>query len=1050
MTAIVTWYEMIVGSIPLPLLEVLGRFSYIVGLFLAFCAFGGFTFRIGEHWGFGRARQTWNVHAFLSVPLTFVLIIASGYIGSFIVLVPGAQTFESLKDLVVLLSVVLLGYPALITIPFAYGVSDLIEGVPPEFLLAWLPGYFINPSYFWIAYQFIGKNPDFRMGRTWWRYLIAAVLFMALEPVLWGYVCSDQFPSGISYHAITPALFFTTSITWVMGPVAFLGALPLARRFGWFWAEIPGHVRERAIGSSEWTWESGHGETRDNADAAQEGVPIRLFIFSPFIALVLVMVGATAVVALRSADDDAARLATRLHHEMSANIGLRLDDYRARSLSPIDPQREDTLVSLLQSQAVGTNGRAFILDRTGKMIVSSAPEGDPVVQSAIAALAQHTAPSGLPKAAIEFQFDHVTEKPLSRETWLTYATPYRDDSAGRDWILVNAMPEAFYLAGLRVANSRSAMVLAVALVFSLVLAAALASMVTAPLRRMTNATRMIARGDLSVRVQGSKLEELGDLAAMFNDMAAKLKKSFDDLVGEVEMRKSRERELQESEARLRASEERWRLVFENSTLGIMLTDHDHRFLATNRALQTMIGYTAQELLKLSPVDIISEEEREGASRRLAELSTGKRANYEVVTRYRRKDGSPIWANTFVSTIPGGENSPPIYIATAIDITDRHKAESELRRFATYLAEAEKLSHTGCWAMNTKTGELFWSEEEWRIFGLHPETSQLSYQVYLDLVHPEDRAALEADSLRAVRNKEPYDILFRAVLRDGTIKHLHTVGKPQIEESGAVVEYIGVTMDETERVRANAAMHEAQAELARVARLTTMGELAASIAHEINQPLAAVVASGNAALRWMAHVPPNLEETRDAIKAILNEGYRASEVTGRIRSLFKHREPDYVELDINDAIRDVLELTVSALRSRDVIIQTQLSAALPKALGDRVQLQQVIMNLIMNGADAMSAVADRPRILHIGSEIDSAGNVLASVSDSGTGIDEAIRDSIFKPLFTTKSTGMGMGLSICRSIVEAHGGKLWATPATPYGTDFRFTIPRAETRAARAG
>jgi Signal transduction histidine kinase regulating C4-dicarboxylate transport system len=189
-------------------------------------------------------------------------------------------------------------------------------------------------------------------------------------------------------------------------------------------------------------------------------------------------------------------------------------------------------------------------------------------------------------------------------------------------------------------------------------------------------------------------------------------------------------------------------------------------------------------------------------------------------------------------------------------------------------------------MNTKTGELFWSEEEWRIFGLHPETTQLSYQVYLDLVHPEDRAALEEDSLQAVRNKEPYDILFRAVLRDGTIKHLHTVGKPQIEESGAVVEYIGVTMDETERVRANAAMNEAQAELARVARLTTMGELAASIAHEINQPLAAVVASGNAALRWMAHVPPNLEETRDAIRAILNEGYRASEVTGRIRSLFQ--------------------------------------------------------------------------------------------------------------------------------------------------------------------
>ena len=201
MTTIVNWYEMIVGAIPLPLLEVLGRFSYIVGLFLAFCAFGGFIFRIGDHWGFGRARQTWNAQAFLSIPLTFVLIIASGYIGSFIVLVPGAQTFESLKDLVVLLSVVLFGYPALITVPFAYGLSDLIEGVPPEFLLAWLPGYFINPSYFWIAHQFIGKNPDFRIGSTWWRYLVAAVLFLTLEPVLWGYECWTSSPQGFRIAA---------------------------------------------------------------------------------------------------------------------------------------------------------------------------------------------------------------------------------------------------------------------------------------------------------------------------------------------------------------------------------------------------------------------------------------------------------------------------------------------------------------------------------------------------------------------------------------------------------------------------------------------------------------------------------------------------------------------------------------------------------------------------------------------------------------------------------------------------------------------------------
>src|SRR5215471_2566239 len=594
MTAIVAWYESIIGTIPLPLLEVWGRFAYIVGLFLALCAFGGFTFRIGERWGFGRARQTWDAKAFLSLPLTSVLIIATGYVGSFIVLVPGAQTFESLKDLTVLLSIVLLGYPALIAVPFAYGLSDLIEGVPPSFLLAWLPGYFINPACFWIAHQFLGKNPDFRRAGTWGRYLAAAVLFMAIEPILWGYVCSDKFPSGISYHSITPALFFTTLITWAMGPFAFLVALPLARRSGWFWAEIAGHVRERAIGSVEWIWEAGRGAMSGDARPAQEGLPVRVFIFMPFIALVLLMVGATAIVALQSADDDAVMLAARLHQVTSANIRMRLDDYLASAPPPVEARRDDTLVSLLRSQAIGTDGRAFILDRTGTMIASSAPDDDPVVKSALGGLTQHGGLARMSAPATEFQFDHVTERPPSRQTWLAYATTYRDEAAGRHWVLITAMPEAFYLAGLRVANSRSAGIFALALVLSLVLAAALASMVTAPLRRMARATRDMARGDLTARVSGSNVQELDGLAQSFNDMAGRLQSSFDDLVAEVETRKRRERELEDSETRLRVSEDRLHLAIDAAQLGIWDWDVEQDRLVWDDSMYRLYGVRKEE------------------------------------------------------------------------------------------------------------------------------------------------------------------------------------------------------------------------------------------------------------------------------------------------------------------------------------------------------------------------------------------------------------------------------------------------------------------------
>ena len=380
------------------------------------------------------------------------------------------------------------------------------------------------------------------------------------------------------------------------------------------------------------------------------------------------------------------------------------------------------------------------------------------------------------------------------------------------------------------------------------------------------------------------------------------------------------------------------------------------------------------------------------------------------------------------------------IGAAADITDRVYAERALKRSEFYLAEAEKISHTGCWARNTTTGELFWSQEEWRIFGLDPKKTELSYQVFLNLIHPDDRPSVQMISANAVRSGKPYDIPYRIIFNDGSIKHLHMVGNPVFEESGQVKEYIGVTTDVTDRKRTEAALQEAQSELARVARLTTMGEFAASIAHEFNQPLAAMVANGRAARRWLNRDVPDLVEAQEAITSAIKAADRASEVVTRIRALLRNDKPEFLAVDINSVIRDVLTLTNSTLQTRNVLVRTRLLADLPQIRGDRIGLQQVIMNLITNGTDAMSSITDRPRVLRIESQIEASGNVLVAVADVGTGFDPGIADRIFDPLFTTKPNGMGLGLSICRSIIEAHGGRLWASPGSPHGAVFQFTMP----------
>jgi PAS domain S-box-containing protein len=234
--------------------------------------------------------------------------------------------------------------------------------------------------------------------------------------------------------------------------------------------------------------------------------------------------------------------------------------------------------------------------------------------------------------------------------------------------------------------------------------------------------------------------------------------------------------------------------------------------------------------------------------------------------------------------------------------------------------------------------------------------------------------------------------------------------------------------------------EAQAELAHVTRVTALGELTASIAHEVNQPLAAVVANAEACLSWLGRATPDLDAARRSVEWIINDGNRASEVIRRVRSLANKTGVEKVPLNVNDVVREVIALVQRELTSHRVSLRTELALTLPMILGDRVQLQQVIINLAMNGMEAMQSVTDRPRELVIRSRQDGVDQVLVSVTDCGVGIPAENADRLFNAFFTTKSSGMGMGLSICRSIMEAHGGRLWATPNVPHGATLQFTLP----------
>jgi PAS domain S-box-containing protein len=388
--------------------------------------------------------------------------------------------------------------------------------------------------------------------------------------------------------------------------------------------------------------------------------------------------------------------------------------------------------------------------------------------------------------------------------------------------------------------------------------------------------------------------------------------AFTGHLRDITERKKNEDALRAAHAQVLRSEERWRSVFENSAVGVALTDLNGRFLATNPVYQKMLGYTELELQSLTFLDMTHEQDFDPNETLITELLAGERQQFQIEKQYRCKDGASVWVRNNVSIVPGTEGAPRFLMALSEDITQ------------------QKLSE--------------------------------------------------------------------------------------------------------------AALAKARSELTKTTRITSLGVLTAAIAHEVNQPLSGIITNASTCLRMLSANPPNTEGALETVRRTIRDGNRAADVITRLRTLYNKKEPSPEWMDLNEATREVTALSLSEIQRSAVILRYELDDDLPPLVGDRIQLQQVILNLLRNAADAMSAIEDRPRELLIRTERDAENQIRLSVKDSGVGLAPQAAEKIFEAFYTTKTDGMGIGLSISRSIIEAHQGRLWATANEGPGSTFSFAIP----------
>jgi PAS domain S-box-containing protein len=495
------------------------------------------------------------------------------------------------------------------------------------------------------------------------------------------------------------------------------------------------------------------------------------------------------------------------------------------------------------------------------------------------------------------------------------------------------------------------------------------------------------------------------------------------------------RDLEEREARIR------RFVDAN-IVGIFIWNLEGQIIEANEAFLQMVGYSREDLTlgRLRWRDLTPANWQDRDERAIAELkATGILQPFEK--EYFRKDGDRVPVLIGAAIFEGSENEG---VAFVLDLSERKRSEEALRRSEAYLAQAQRLSRTGSFWWKVSSGELIWSDEAFRVMG-YDRTMRPSVELVFKRVHPEDIQLVQQMVSRAAREGMNMDFEHRLLMPEGSVKHVHVVLQAVCLDPENR-EFVGTVMDITARKQAEEAVSKAQTELAHVTRVTTLGELAASIAHEVNQPLTGIINNADACLGLLPNDTDELDEVREALSEIVNDADRASAVLARIRGLVKKARPEKARLHLRDLVSDVLLLARAEAAARRVIMQAQIPEDLPFAFGDRVQLQQVLLNLVMNGMDAMNNVEEQKRLLLISGRRDAYDGWPAatiSVQDFGIGLKTEEMERLFDAFYTTKPQGMGMGLAISRSIIEDHGGRLWAEPNEGPGATFLFSLPAAD-------